>query len=165
VLKYKFFKAVRWLVSRLIVEGAIFALVFGAYFWGQFDAAREVSALNVIVAAPEEKEAPVLVRIMDCESGARKENGLAVPGSKSHYDKNGQVLMRANVDGTIDIGIGQINEYHWGAKATELGLQLTVEADNVAIAEWIYQNVGTSPWEASRNVGCNMERIFSGWRS
>lgn len=87
-------------------------------------------------------QAPVLDRIADCESGNGK------PRSAMHY-KNGQVLLKANTNGTIDIGKYQVNLTYWGAKATELGLDLTKEADNKKMAEWIYANKGTGDWSAS----------------
>lgn len=61
----------------------------------------------------------------------------------------GQVLIRANKNGTVDIGRYQINNYYWGAKATEQGLNLWDEKDNYKMALWIYKNYGTEPWESS----------------
>lgn len=90
------------------------------------------------------KETPVLNRIADCESG----NGT--PGSASHFDKNGQVLMVGNKNGTVDVGKWQINEYYWGDKATELGYDLTIEEENKKMAEWIYAHKGTSDWDLSK---------------
>jgi hypothetical protein len=43
-----------------------------------------------------------------------------------------------------------VNLICWGAKASEFGLDLTKEADNTAMAEWIYANNGTSDWAASQ---------------
>lgn len=88
-------------------------------------------------------DSPVLDRIGDCESG----NGKS--GSRSQYDKNGQVIMHPNKDGSIDIGMYQINKYHWAAKAKVLNLDLTKEEDNRKMAGWIYLNVGTGPWASS----------------
>jgi hypothetical protein len=87
-------------------------------------------------------EAPVLDRIAGCESqGNRNSKG-------THFDKNGQVLMRSNTNRTVDLGKYQINTI-WFAKATELGLDLTRENDNKKMAEWIYANRGTGDWSAS----------------
>lgn len=83
-----------------------------------------------------EKESPVLDRISMCES------------TSSHYDKNGQVLIRPNTNGTVDIGEYQINSV-WFKKATELGLDLTKPQDNKAMAMWIYKNRGTGDWSSS----------------
>ena len=87
-------------------------------------------------------EAPVMDRIAGCESqGNRNSKG-------THYDKNGQVLMRSNTNRTVDLGKYQINTV-WFAKATELGLDLTKEDDNKKMAEWKYANRGTDDWSAS----------------
>ena len=87
---------------------------------------------------------PVLARIADCESGNGK------PGTGTQF-KNGQVIMRANTNGTIDIGKYQVNLTYWGKQATALGYDLTKEADNKAMAEWIYQNKGTGDWSSSQH--------------
>jgi hypothetical protein len=87
-------------------------------------------------------ETPVLDRIAGCESqGNRNSKG-------THFDKNGQVLMRSNTNRTVDLGKYQINTV-WFSKATELGLDLTKEDDNKKMAEWIYYNRGTGDWSAS----------------
>jgi hypothetical protein len=85
----------------------------------------------------------VLNRIADCESGNGK------PGSATHYDKNGQVLLRANKNGTVDVGKYQVNSV-WFKKATELGYDITKESDNKAMAEWVYLNRGTGDWYSSQ---------------
>lgn len=92
------------------------------------------------VMTPALINSPVLDRIADCESGNHGKAGTA-----THYDRNGQVLMRGNKNGTVDIGKYQINSV-WFAKATALGLDITKEVDNKAMAEWIYLNKGTGDW-------------------
>lgn len=125
----------RW---SLISSAAVALVAIGAAF-GSTNTVQAVEP-QVIV---EQVAAPVLDRIADCESG----NGTK--GSAIHY-KNGQVVMNANTNGTIDIGKYQINMTYWGKKATELGLDLTKEADNKAMAEWLYANKGTGDWSASQ---------------
>lgn len=100
-----------------------------------------VTASTEVVQAPV--VSPVLDRIADCESG----NGTK--GSATQY-KNGQVVMNANTNGTIDIGKYQVNLTYWGKQATALGFDLTKEADNKAMAEWIYANKGTGDWSSSQ---------------
>lgn len=85
-----------------------------------------------------EVSAPIMERIAFCESGGK------------HWDKNGQVLMRSNSNRSVDIGKFQINTV-WFTKATELGLDLTKEKDNEAMALWIYKNRGTGDWSSSSN--------------
>lgn len=81
-------------------------------------------------------KAPVMDRIAKCESG------------NTHYDKNGQVLMRSNTNKSVDVGKYQINSV-WFGKASELGLDITKESDNEKMAYWIYENRGTGDWYAS----------------
>lgn len=110
-----------------------------------------VYATNEVVReVVKEREAPVLDRIADCESGVRLTNGTAKPGSATHYDKHGQVLMRGNTNGSIDVGKYQINSV-WFAQASALKLDVTDEADNKTMAEWIYENKGTGDWYASQS--------------
>jgi hypothetical protein len=80
---------------------------------------------------------PVLDRIAQCESGNK------------HLDKNGQVIMRGNTNKTVDVGVFQINSV-WFAKATELGLNLTVEKDNREFAKYLYTTRGTEDWVYSK---------------
>lgn len=106
-----------------------------------FASSNTVTAQNIVVPVPT--DSPVLDRIADCESG----NGTR--GSATQF-KNGQVIMRANSNGTIDVGRYQVNLTYWGAQATKLGLDLTKESDNKKMAEWIYANKGTGDWSASQ---------------
>ena len=126
------------ILKRAAIIGAAGYAVFmvGAFTYST----QTVTATTTIQTAPS----PVLDRIADCESG----NGTK--GSASQF-KNGQVVMRANTNGTIDIGKYQVNLTYWGKQATALHLDLTKEADNKAMAEYIYANVGTGPWSSSSN--------------
>jgi hypothetical protein len=103
-----------------------------------------------------EKIPAILYAIADCESGKRNTNGKAIKGSASHYDSNGQVLVRGNSEknrASVDIGKYQINSYYWGKKATELHLNLFNEKDNEQMALYIFNNAtGSDAWSASR--GC-----------
>ena len=62
----------------------------------------------------------------------------------------GQVIVRDNPNGTKDIGRYQINDYHWGKQAHELGLNIYDEADNETMAQWIYDHKGAQPWYLSK---------------
>lgn len=86
-----------------------------------------------------ETKAPVLERIYKCESGGK------------HLGSNGQVILKANTNGSIDIGIAQINNTIWGKKASSLGLNLFIEEDNIKMAQYLYKNYGTEPWVWSKN--------------
>ena len=88
------------------------------------------------VIVNQEIKYPVLDRIAQCESGNK------------HFDKNGQVMLRGNTNKTVDVGVFQINSV-WFAKATELGLDLTKEADNREFAKYLYTTRGTEDWKFS----------------
>jgi len=81
---------------------------------------------------------PVLDRIAKCESGGE------------HFGANGQVVVNGNTNSSVDIGKFQINVRVWGAKATEMGLDLTKEEDNTKFAKWLYANRGTEDWYSSK---------------
>jgi len=123
------------------IVGVVAIIAFFTAFLTSALSTAQVSAAvpqTIIRVAPS----PVLDRIADCESG----NGTK--GSARHT-KNGQVILMGNTNKTVDVGKYQINAYYWGAKATELGLDITKEADNKKMAEWIYANKGTGDWSAS----------------
>lgn len=134
-IKSKIKYALRWLFIRFAVAGSIAALMMIAFVYGQLQSERTISAVNTV--ATKEGLAPVMERIFKAESGGH------------HYAKNGQVLMHINENGTVDIGIAQINLQVWGATATKLGYDLTKEADNKKFAIWLYLNHGTAPWDSS----------------
>jgi hypothetical protein len=99
--------------------------------------------LNPVVSyATQEKlvevrgNALVMDRIAKCESG------------NTHFEK-GQVLVRGNKNGSVDVGRFQINVSIWGAKASSLGYDIFTEKGNTEMAYWIYANHGTEPWYLS----------------
>lgn len=91
-----------------------------------------------------EAQAPVMERILDCESGNGKK------GTAKHFDSNGQVLMRANTNGSVDVGIAQINSVNF-AEATKMGFDITKEEDNRAFAEYLFRVRGSEPWYSSKH--------------
>ena len=117
----------------MIVVGGTIAVVVVFEMGGALSPVEiyhQVDAVEVVT--------PVLQRIANCES------------NDSHYDKNGQVLMRSNTNKSVDVGRYQINSV-WFSKATELGLDITKESDNEEMAKWIYENKGTGDWSSSAN--------------
>lgn len=85
-----------------------------------------------VIEVPIKEVPPVMKRIAKCESGGQ------------HY-KNGQVVINP----TQDAGLYQINLPVWSKTATQMGLNLMVEADNEAFAMYLYENYGTEPWYSS----------------
>jgi len=116
----------------------VLVLLVGAYFGGaKFSSKIEyrINEVEKVIEVP--RNAPVLERIATCESGGK------------HLDKTGQVVFKANTNGSVDIGLYQINNRLWGRKATEMGLNLTVEKDNKIFAEYLYATRGTADWYLS----------------
>lgn len=75
---------------------------------------------------------PILIAIANCESGDRQ------------FNKDGSVIQgRVN---PLDTGKFQINLKYWGAKAEELGYDLSTEDGNTRMALYIYKHYGTDPW-------------------
>lgn len=137
--KGRFSSALKW-CKNVLRKGMILAMVAGAFYM-TFIAGQSIAPSETIVNVVQADNgiAPILQKIGKCESG------------NTHYDKNGQVLMRSNTNKSVDVGKYQINSV-WFAKATELGLDITKEADNEKMAKWIYENKGTGDWSASQ--GC-----------
>ncbi len=138
VAKYRFFRAVRWLLIRTGIAAAAFTALTGVYFYGQATAPN-ISAINTIVAAPIERIAPVLHRIAVAESGDRQ------------FGRDGQVVIHANSNGTYDTGRYQVNSI-WNKKATEMGFNLMDEKDNEAFAIYLFERFGSEPWSASKSA-------------
>ena len=135
----KMLRATEW-TKRMVILSSMLAAAFltGAYTFSTNTVTAHTNTVNV------QKDAPVLNRIADCESG----NGTK--GSATHM-KNGQVVTNGNKNGSVDIGKYQINLRVWGGKASELGFDLSTEQGNSAMAEWIYLNKGTGDWYASQH--------------
>ena len=63
-----------------------------------------------------------------------------------------------NASGTVlkgypnpnDIGMMQIHEPIWGAKAKELGFDIYTYDGNLAMGKWIFDRYGENPWKYSR---------------
>lgn len=135
-LKQRF---VQYLKKYLIVSAKVCAIAWlftGGIFLGKNHTQPVYADREVIKEVS--REAPVLARIAKCESGNK------------HLGPNGQVIINANNNGSVDIGVMQINERIWGAEATKQGLNLWVEKDNRAFAEYLYANFGTEPWVWSK---------------
>lgn len=77
---------------------------------------------------------PILKKIAKCEG-------------VTQFDKKGNVVKgRVNKS---DIGLLQINEKIWGAKAKELGYNIYTEEGNIAMGKWLLANYGSAKWYLS----------------
>jgi hypothetical protein len=130
VVKSFFKKLLFWFIVVCMLAGTI------QYFRWAYTTEIVIEKVKEVIVN-QEINYPVLERIAECESG------------NTHYDKNGQVLMRGNTNKTVDVGVMQINSV-WFAKATELGLDLTKESDNREFAKYLYTTRGTEDWVYSK---------------
>lgn len=133
VFKYRTARFIR----KVIIVSFIAGIAVGSFKIGTLTTNPHTVYAEKEVIKEVEKEAPILKRIAQCESGG------------SHY-KNGQVIINGkNKNGSVDLGKYQINST-WNATATKMGLDLTNEQDNEAFAKWLYANKGTEPWYSSK---------------
>jgi hypothetical protein len=96
-------------------------------------------------AQPEEKTElrKPLERVCSCESSGDPDSGW------KQHDKDGNVIR--GVINNLDVGSCQINLYYWGDEAESLGFDLNSEEGNIKMANYIYDNYGLTPWNASRH--------------
>jgi hypothetical protein len=125
----------KWLKRSAWACVIAWALV-GSLKIGQHYFPQTVYAEKTVEVPIEKGLSPVMQRIAKCESG------------NTQKGKDGQLVIHVNSDGSYDQGTFQINS-NWNSTATKLGYDLTNEKDNQSFAEWLYENVGTSPWSAS----------------
>jgi len=135
VLRYRFNK----FMEKVVIASFIIGMVYGGFKVGQMTIEPSVTFADreVIKEVIVESPSSVMLRIAKCESG----------GS---HTRNGQVIYNANNNKTVDVGLYQINSI-WNKKATELGLDLSIEKDNKAFAMYLYKNYGTEPWYPSKS--------------
>lgn len=129
------FKCKRFFRKVFIVLGLILGVIIIFKLGGWLNPASITTSVPVIQQV--EAKAPILDRIAACESG-----------NHQYSPTNGQVLMKVNNNGTIDVGVMQINSV-WFAQASALGYDLTTEQGNRNMAKWIYENKGTGDWSSS----------------
>jgi hypothetical protein len=128
--------AKRTVTIAAIIVTAGWIMTAGIYY-AKANIQPEIAWAKEIVVVPVTVIPPVMQRIAVCESNGK------------HFDpKTGQVYMLANTNKTVDVGKYMINTV-WHKKAKELGFDITTEKGNEAMAYWIYQNIGTSPWSFS----------------
>ncbi len=113
-------------------------LMFGSLTYGiNYAKGNEVSFVAPVFAESVVTNFPILDKIAKAESKNRQ------------FGSDGQALIHVNTNGTYDIGYYQINSI-WNAQATKLGYNLSLEADNKAFAQWLFENYGSEPWNSSR---------------
>jgi len=134
--KWERFKSWVWVQTKRVM---IITALIGSGYTIAFIRAADAEVIykdREVIKEVQVMHAPVLDRIAKCESGG-------------NHRKNGQVIFNANTNGTVDIGLYQINSI-WSATATKMGLDLTKEEDNKKFAEYLYTTKGTEPWYSSK---------------
>lgn len=134
VIKYRFARGIRVLGIQAVIALALLT----SHYVGQVTVEPVKVYADREVVKEIKGKVPVMERIAFCESGGQ------------HIEKKtGQVIMRSNTNKTVDVGKYQINSV-WFKKAGELGLDITKEKDNEAMAYWLYENRGTGDWIYSK---------------
>lgn len=132
VFKYRLMRFVR----KTLIVAFLLGAIYGSFHLGRVTTDPVTVFAEKEVIKEVETSSNVMERIAKCESG-----GI-------HY-RNGQVILNANSNGSVDIGYFQINSV-WSKKASELKLDLTKEEDNKKFALWLYKNRGTEDWYSSK---------------
>lgn len=138
IMKSKRFSFSKWTMKwfmRLNFGLFIVGAVLGIFILGTMNSKVTYAQVEVPVMIKDSSNSPILERIINCESGGNQ------------FDKNGYVL-RGKVN-PEDWGLAQINVSIWGAKSKELGYDITTEAGNRAMAQWLLDNKGSGVWSSS----------------
>lgn len=136
VFKWKVGLFLKLVLRVLTVSGVTFGILYGTFMAGAyFNPKVSFATIEKKVEVQKEVSAPVMTRISKCES------------NNKHFE-NGQVLVRGNKNGSVDVGLYQINSI-WFAKAAELGFDIFTEKGNTDMAYWLFNNYGTQPWYLS----------------
>lgn len=135
---------VLWFYTK--VATAVAVLMVGAFAYGTGLFTNEAYAENVTTAmAQKEAMAPVLARIADCESGSGKK------GTGHQFNSDGTIVHHINSNGTTDVGMWEINMNADNiAIMVKYNFNVLTEDGNHAMAAWLYENVGTDPWNSSK---------------
>ncbi len=146
-----------WSWLRMPVIYALVAIIFmssiaSAFFYGElYDHENNPQTIAMAsFAHADTTDNSDLARIEFAES---RNNQFCDTDAIAHkmcsQSQNGLVLTRVNNNGSLDIGIAQINDKTWGAQATALGYDLYTKEGNEAMAKWIISKYGTKPWYLS----------------
>lgn len=145
VFKYRVRKFFHTLSKVTVVTSSLAIIILWSF---QFGKVNRVDAQDVVM--PKQEIAPVMVRIAKAESlNSHYCTDKLIKHKLCKAQEKGQVLVRGNTNGSVDVGTYQINVDVWGADATKQGLNIFEEKDNELMAIWIYENFGTGPWSAS----------------
>lgn len=124
-----------------LLKWPLVACILAASFFPNHASARARSAVDAVSVEHTVRAyyagIPVLVRIADCESQFRQ------------YDQNGKPFY--NEKGSSAVGVMQIMSSIHRAQATKMGMDILTLEGNLAYAQYLYREEGTSPWDASKS--------------
>lgn len=136
VIKYRIEKYLRKIFVVVGLVGFLAGFGMGMYKLGIAVTESQITYAYVDrhIEVPTREVPPVMKRIAKCESGDK------------HFDSRGNIIVNTNGGHSTDYGRYQINEFYWGKKAKELGLDIKKEKDNEKMAMWMYEQYGSVPW-------------------
>lgn len=105
--------------------------------------------LQIVKKAPEPvlPIADVMKKIRWCESHNRQ------------FNPDGSVLR--GIQNSHDVGTFQINEKYHLADSIRLDFDIYTLEGNMAYADFLYQNQGTTPWNWSRHCWADPNRLWT----
>jgi len=75
--------------------------------------------------------------------------------SHGQHREDGKILTHSNGNGTIDVGIAQLNEVHF-PRMRKMELDPYIKEDNIAFAKILYEEEGLEPWYGiTENLTCS----------
>lgn len=114
------------------------------YIWPSPPPIVQQVLASTVAESPEESVYlhPELVQICACESAGSK--------YKTPRQYVGGQVVRGHIN-PADIGMCQINEDYHGTRAKNMGLDIYTEEGNIAYANYLYEELGSKPWSASKS--------------
>jgi hypothetical protein len=119
----------------LLLAGAAFTAPVALTAANEYELSQNPETLGAYVR-DYYADKPILAEIAWCESRYRQLN------------KDGSIF-RGKVNKS-DIGVMQVNAYYHEEAATELGMDIYSLKGNLAYAEYLYDQEGTTPWNSSK---------------
>ena len=123
-------KNIGFILAVIAVAGCFGAVAFSSSSTTVVASTPIIRTVEVVSTST----APILQKIAICESG------------NEQFGKDGQVLLHANDNHSVDVGRYMINEQIWGAQATKLGFNLFTDEGNKDMAQWLFLNKGSTVW-------------------
>lgn len=132
------FKAKKNAVHLFQLLGSMVLIATSVALYGMLVVPEHITATTITLR--DTTKYPVLDRIAKCESHNRQ------------FNTDGSVLTNTNTNGTVDVGMYQINMSSYHIKEiAKLNLNVFTEQGNRDYAMYIYTHYGTGAWSSSAN--------------